>query len=295
MLESGDDQANQTALPDESARLEALYDLRILDTEQDAAFDALTRVAAQIFSTPMALVSLVDRDRQWFKSRIGIEDRQTDLARSFCVHALGKPAPLVVEDALADPRFKENPSVTEPPHVRFYAGAQLRTAGGHDIGTLCVIDDQPHRAPTAEQLSLLSDLASVVTLLIEQRRRVEDLAVETERRRRAEENAIAARREAEEANAAMRGFFSKMSHDLRTPLGVILGFAEFLREEDLPEQQKQDAEEIYQAGRKMLTMINDLLQAGRIVGDHSSPATDDEPATDPSRPSSAPEDPGADG
>ena len=146
---------------DEAQRLQALHELEILDTAEEAAYDALTRLAAHIAGTPIALISLVDANRQWFKSHHGLDARETPRDISFCGHAVFDRAPLVVEDSHADPRFSDNPLVTGPPHLRFYAGHPLITEEGHAVGTLCVIDDQP-RQLSAEQLGLLADVADLV-------------------------------------------------------------------------------------------------------------------------------------
>jgi GAF domain-containing protein len=127
----------------EKQRLKALRDLVILDTPAEERFDRISAFAAQEFGVPMALVSLVDRDRQWFKSNFGLEARETPRDISFCGHAVTLSEPLVVPDALEDPRFADNPLVTGHPHVRFYAGAGLRLPYGQVVGTLCVMDRRP--------------------------------------------------------------------------------------------------------------------------------------------------------
>ncbi len=160
--------------PDEAARLRALHAQRILDTAAERVFDDFTRLAATICETPISLVSLVDNHRQWFKSRIGLGVEQTSRDVAFCAYAILTPETLVVEDALADPRFADNPLVTADPHIRFYAGAPLRTAEGHALGTLCVIDTQP-RLLSAMQREALEILRGAVIAQIELRRAREDL------------------------------------------------------------------------------------------------------------------------
>jgi GAF domain-containing protein len=127
----------------EKQRLAALRNLRILDTPPEERFDRIAAFAAQGFGVPMALDSMVDRDRQWFKSNFGLEARETPRDISFCGHAVTLSAPLVVPDALEDPRFADNPLVTGAPYVRFYAGAGLRLPYGEVVGTLCVMDSRP--------------------------------------------------------------------------------------------------------------------------------------------------------
>ena len=127
----------------ESQRLDALRRLLILDTPPEERFDRLVAFAAQEFQVPTALISLVDANRQWFKACVGLDARETARDVSFCSHALDMPDVLVVPDAALDPRFADNPLVTGPPHIRFYAGAQLRLPDGLVVGTLCLIAPTP--------------------------------------------------------------------------------------------------------------------------------------------------------
>jgi diguanylate cyclase (GGDEF)-like protein len=146
---------------DEEARLDALARLELLDTEPEEAFDRITRLVKNIFDIPISLVSLVDRNRQWFKSRAGLETCETPRDISFCSHAIATDQPFIIEDAANDARFADNPLVTGPPHLRFYAGIPLRTRNGHRIGTLCAIDTVP-RHLDAGQIEILGTLAQLV-------------------------------------------------------------------------------------------------------------------------------------
>jgi len=147
--------------PDEDRRLGALQECGLLDTAAEERFDRFTRIAAALFDVPIALVTLVDRDRQWFKSRRGLDVSETARDSAFCAHAILSDDVLQVQDALADDRFADNPLVTGEPRVRFYAGAPLTLKNGTHAGTLCVID---HRARNLDngQLQLLRDLAKLV-------------------------------------------------------------------------------------------------------------------------------------
>lgn len=148
----------------ETQRLAALHAFGVLDTPADEHFDRLTALAAALFDTPIALVSLIDAERQWFKSRRGLEAQSTPREWAFCAHAIGmgSHAVMVVEDARDDPRFAANPLVTGNPDIRFYTGAVLTTQGGENLGTLCVIDTKPRPRPTDAELARLEMLARIV-------------------------------------------------------------------------------------------------------------------------------------
>ncbi|MEQ8248528.1 MAG: PAS domain-containing protein [Alphaproteobacteria bacterium] len=157
------------SLKNEAARLEALAFLDVLDTPPEGQFDDIVRLAAYVCGTPIALVSLIDRERQWFKARFGLDARETPRAVSFCGHAINQSSIFEVPDAHLDARFADNPLVVEPPHVRAYAGAPLITAEGFAVGTLCVIDHEP-RTLTAQQRDALKVLSNQVMTLLESRR-----------------------------------------------------------------------------------------------------------------------------
>jgi adenylate cyclase len=156
--------------PDEEARLDALRDLELLDTEAEAEFDELVRRAADATGAPVAVITLVDEARQWFKARVNLELESSDRDLSFCAHAILTPDDItVVPDTLEDERFADNLLVTEDPNIRFYAGAPIFTPDGYPIGTLCVIDAAP-RGLSDEQAQALRELAGEVSRQIERRR-----------------------------------------------------------------------------------------------------------------------------
>lgn len=142
--------------PNETARRAELARLDVLDTPYEDEFDALTRLAADLCDTPIALISLVDAKRPWFKARFGLDIEETPRDFSFCAHGLHSAEILEIEDAKADSRFADDPLVTGPPHIRFYAGAPLRTLDGHALGTLCVIDRVPRRLTRVQRTALKS-------------------------------------------------------------------------------------------------------------------------------------------
>jgi len=152
--------------PDEAQRLQALHDLLVLDTEPEERFDSITAFCSTAFRVPIALVSLIDADRQWFKSRQGLDACETGRDISFCGHAILQDEPFIVPDALDDARFADNPLVTGEPKIRFYAGMPLRLSNGFRVGTLCLIDRKPRRLEP-EDLVLFRDLARLVVRELE--------------------------------------------------------------------------------------------------------------------------------
>lgn len=191
----------------ESQRLESLHSYSILDTPFEAAFDDIVKIAAQICGTPMALVSLVDERRLWFKSKFGLGVRETPVDQAFCAHAILQPEVFMVNDAQLDPRFAANPLVTGEPALRFYAGAPLRTPDGYQLGTVCVLDRQP-RLLNASQRDALQALARQTMALMELRRSLST---------------------AEAMQKHLRSLMAIAGHDLRQPLQSITMSLEIAR------------------------------------------------------------------
>jgi diguanylate cyclase (GGDEF)-like protein len=162
----------------EEARLRALRSYGVLDSEPELSFDRVTRLVARVLEVPIALISLVDADRQWFKACVGLGSRETSRDVAFCAYAILENDVMVIADSLADPRFAANQLVIGPPFIRAYAGAPLRTPDGLPIGTLCAIDHRP-RMFTPDQLASLRDLADIVVDELERRRQAELHAVES--------------------------------------------------------------------------------------------------------------------
>ncbi len=146
---------------EEIRRISALHALKILDTEPEERFDRITRLAQRLFATKMAAVTLIDSDRQWFKSEVGLGERENGLETSFCAHAILGGEAMIVGDAREDPRLADNPSVLEDPNLRFYAGQPIAAPGGEALGTLCVFDDSPREVADFDA-EALAELAAMV-------------------------------------------------------------------------------------------------------------------------------------
>lgn len=244
-----------------------LHACGILDTRPEPGFDGLTQIVATVCQAPIALVSLVDRDRQWFKSKVGLEADETSRDVSFCSHAIQFPQELfVVEDTYLDMRFKDNPLVTGGPGIRFYAGAPLVTPDGHALGSLCVIDRRP-RSLCEDQAKVLQLAALQVVDQIERSRAgmmlaaaYEELDLEVARRMASEEE-LATR------NVGLEDFAKIVSHDLRSPLQAIRALSNWT-EEDIEQGDHTAAKEkILMVGaraKRLDTMLQDLFDYSRL-------------------------------
>lgn len=237
----------------EADRLDALRDYDILDTPPEQPFDDLTWLASHWCGTPIALVSLVDADRQWFKSRVGLDAPETPRKVAFCSHAILHPDEvMVISDARLDPRFADNPIVTGEPHVIFYAGAPLITPEGMPLGTLCVIDHEPRELADGARESLAA-LARQVVSQLELRRNVKRLSK--------------AREELARANHDLTEFTSVAAHDLQEPLRKLTSFSQLLEidlGDDLPPAAAEDLKYIRSAAERMDRLINALLRLSGI-------------------------------
>jgi signal transduction histidine kinase len=228
---------------DEAARLEALRAYDVLDTPPEEAFDDLTRLASQICGTPVAMISLIDRDRQWYKSKFGTELTETPRDVAFCAHAILQPHLFIVVNAEADERFVDNPLVTGEPHFRFYAGAPLVTPEGQALGTLCALDRVP-RQLTAEQEEALRALARQAMTQLRLRRALKQL---------------------QELEALRDSLTHMIVHDLRTPLTALLsGLQTMEMLGELSEEQSETLELSIEGGQILLRMINDLLDIHKM-------------------------------
>lgn len=234
----------------EQQRLLALKRYEVLDTQAEGVFDDLTDLASRICGTPISLVSLVDTDRQWFKSRVGLDAEQTDRSIAFCSHAILQDDVFEIPNALKDDRFDDNPLVTGAPDIRFYAGAPLIAPDGSPIGTLCVIDQKPHDL-TEDQKQALRILARQVVSQLELRLKNRQL------------NRISKERE---------HFFTLIAHDLRSPFNAILGLSERLanKAETLtPQRIVKSAHSILSSSLRAFTLLEELLQWSQLQMEQS--------------------------
>ena len=193
----------------ERQRLDVLWQYEVLDTVPEAVFDELTELAAHICEAPIALITLIDEKRQWFKSRFGISASETSRDVSFCAHTILQTDLFVVPDATKDERFAHNPLVTADPKIRFYAGVPLITPGGHALGTLCVIDKVP-RELRPDQKKALCILARHLMTQLELRRRSRELARARQERETATSHLRTARTELIKVRRELAGHRTKL-------------------------------------------------------------------------------------
>ena len=230
---------------DEDKRLEVLRSYDILDTEVEDSFNDIVELACEVCECPIAVIVLIDADRQWFKAKVGLEADHSPRDIAFCAHTILQKKLMRVEDTFQDERFLDNPYVLAEPNIRAYVGAPLITKDGYALGTLCVIDTEPKRLSSLQEL-MLQKLANQVVRLLE-------LRIE--------------QKKSEEANVAKSSFISKMSHELRTPLTSILGFGQLLQTDpDVPltEVQNENVDMILNGGNHLLKLINEILELAKI-------------------------------
>ncbi|MCG6168969.1 response regulator [Leptospira sp. FAT2] len=241
-------------VPDnENERLKSLDSYQIVDTAPEEKFDSLTQIAAFICNSSTALISLIDVNRQWFKAKVGMTDSETPRSFSFCQYAILQDDIFEIEDAKQDARFKNNPLVLGPPFIRFYAGAPLKTPDGFNIGTLCVLDQNPKRLDEKQKI-ILKVLSNQVIANFELIKKNREL--------------ILIRTKEEELQNSKSQFFANMSHEIRTPIHGILGVAGLLAETDLHPEQKEYVDTIRRSGGLLLGLLNDILDFSKLESAH---------------------------
>jgi signal transduction histidine kinase/DNA-binding NarL/FixJ family response regulator len=253
--------------PNEAERLAELHRYAILDTPPEQAFDRITRLASLWFKMPIALVSLVDDKRQWFKSHHGIDATETPREMAFCAHAILQDQVFVVPNTLNDDRFAENPLVAGRPDIRFYAGAPLTTHGGHRLGTLCVIDIQSRPDLSDEDKQVLADLAAVVVDELELRDVARNVLSDLKKNRSLQKELETAKETAEAANLAKSQFLANMSHEIRTPLNAVIGGVRIISDMTIPEDAREFLDMVLGASENLLEIVNDVLDISKIEAD----------------------------
>ncbi len=240
---------------DEPRRLQRLRELALLDTAAEPLLDAFTTLACDVTGMPIALISLVDADRQWFKSAVGLpQGGETSREVSFCGHVVaGTDTLFEVPDARLDRRFHDNPLVTGDPGIRHYAGAPLTLPGGERIGTVCLIDRTPGQL-SAEHRRFLEQLSATIVHVLLLRGQELD-------QRRALELALA---QAERASRAKSDFLAAMSHEIRTPINGVLGLSRMLASSALPEREAGWVRTLDQCASTLLALVNGVLDLSKI-------------------------------
>ncbi len=248
---------------DELSRLKDLYEYDVLDTEAEKSFDDLTQLASDICETPISLISLVDPNRQWFKSKYGIDVAETARDISFCSHAILENQVFEVQNALTDTRFHDNPLVTNDPNIRFYAGTPLITPRGNAIGTLCVISDKPKKL-SSKQINALTVLGKEVIAQLELRLNNKKLSMALEKQKAHNKELEKLKEEADTANNTKSKFLANMTHELRTPLHGILNLAEFGMTETTTEEKDSTLKSILKSAHYLSNIVNDILDFSKI-------------------------------
>jgi GAF domain-containing protein len=250
---------------DEQQRLADLRRYQILHTPPEENFDQITLLASQICQTPMALVSLVDSDRQWFKSKVGLSISETSRNAAFCAHAIMQRDLFVVRDAAADKRFSHNPLVISDPKIRFYAGAPLVTPDNHAVGTLCVFDRVP-RQLTREQVEALRALSRQVVALMELRREQVELQEALRQSQRTEADLQQAVQVLRAANEAKSELLRRVGHEIRTTMQGILQLTDPLLPLKLPAKARQQLRTIKSSAAALYTVAHDIATFIRLQG-----------------------------
>lgn len=232
----------------ESERLENLESYNILDTLPEEDYDNITKIAAQICETPIALVSLVDSKRQWFKSRYGVDATETPKEYAFCAHAINKPLePFIINDARIDERFHDNPLVVDQPNVIFYAGIPLTDGESSSVGTLCVIDHQP-KSLSESQVETLKVLSKQVVNLLKLRKSNQTLSKTLE--------------ELKVKNEELEKFAYLAAHDLKSPLLNISNLAQIIKQDyklDIDDAGLNMLELIIKSSEDLTSLVDGLL------------------------------------
>lgn len=265
---------------EEARRLAVLHELAILDTPPEQMFDDIAQLAVAICETPIALVSLVDAQRQWFKARVGLDAQETHRDLAFCAHAILHPDEvLVIGDAQADERFVHNDLVTGPPGIRFYAGAPIVVRGGEAMGTVCAIDQVP-RTLTPQQHGAMLRLARQAARLLELRMVAHEASCELAGDPSAHRAAGAASapgpaesttsvEQLAARNLTQLHILHMISHDVREPVNTICNFSKLLQRrygDVLGEEALQYLAFVYDGGARIRTMLDDLLALVRLDG-----------------------------
>jgi len=238
----------------EAERLQALRNYQILDTGVEKAYQDIVELAGAICNTPIAAITLVDSDRQWFKARVGLDVAETSRDVAFCAHAIQGRQLFIVPDASLDERFCDNPLVTQVPNIRFYAGAPLYTHEGYALGTLCALDQKPNALDVYQQKAL-EILSHQVVQLLELRRAVHQLDQTSQ--------------ELRIRNASKDRLLSILSHDLKTPFIGLVGLSQMISEswEVMPREMiKELADDLAVSAESGLRLVEQMLQWAMLEG-----------------------------
>lgn len=242
--------------PDEEARISSLSSYDILDTPREDAYDEIVTLASEICETPIALISLVDKRRQWFKSAVGLDATQMPRSIAFCAHAILTDEVFTVGDTTKDERFASNPLVTDAPNIRFYAGMPIQSTEGHKLGTLCVIDRVPRVLSTSQQRALVT-LGHQVETQLALRKKVRELRAREGELQRERDALARTQRQKDE-------LMTLIVHDLKSPLASLIPNVRFIfRDPALSQDTRLAALDIAEAADAMSRLVMNLLDLSR--------------------------------
>jgi GAF domain-containing protein len=250
--------------PDEKERLADLQSYRILDTPPEEDLDNLTQLAAHLCGTPMAMISLVDAGRQWFKSKVGVEISGTPREQALCAYAILHPDLFIVTDASIDERFARNPLVTTSPKIRFYAGAPLMSPDHHVLGTLCVIDRVP-RQLTQPQTEALRALSRQVMAHLVMRRQILELRESALEHQRTEKQLQKGRQTAEASSRIKNDLLQKLGLQVRANLTEISKITDQVLANDLTPKQRRFLDTAKKRATELLALAEEILDLAKVT------------------------------
>lgn len=250
----------------ELERLKALRSFNIMDTEPELFYDNVAELASYICGTSMAFVTFIEEERQWFKSKVGMDDSETSRDQAFCAYAIHQSDIMIVSDPMIDERFAHNPLVTSDPHIRFYAGAPLTTKDGFGLGTLCVVDSEK-RQLTEEQLKALDRLRDMTMKYMELQKGKQEREKLDREMNLMQDRVGVMLKEVEAKNLELQEISKTLAHDFRAPLRGIASLADWMIEDyagKLPDEVQEQLLLIKDRTLKLNELLDSIIESSRV-------------------------------